>query len=41
MLQLIAPNDRGVFFDEEWQDGLNCVAWVQVYLDLLAPAGAP
>jgi hypothetical protein len=34
-VQLIAPNDQGVFFGEELQGGLNCVAWVQAYLDLL------
>ncbi len=34
-VQLIAPNDQGAFFGEKLQDGLNCVAWVQAYLDLL------
>jgi hypothetical protein len=34
-VQLIAPNDHGVFLGEEAHGGLNCVAPVQVYLDLL------
>ena len=34
-VQLIAPDDAGIFFGEEVRDGLNCVAPVQVYLDLL------
>jgi Transcriptional regulator, AbiEi antitoxin, Type IV TA system len=35
-VQLIGPDDGGVFYAEREQEGLNCVAAVQVYLDLLA-----
>jgi hypothetical protein len=34
-LQLVGPDDRGVFSGERKQEGLNCVSSVQVYLDLL------
>jgi hypothetical protein len=34
-LQLVGPNDSGVFDGEYAHDGLCCVAPVQVYLDLL------
>jgi hypothetical protein len=34
-VQLIGPDDSGVFLGEQAYDGLNCVAPVQVYLDLL------
>jgi hypothetical protein len=34
-VQLVGPNDQGIFTGEQIQDGLNCVAPVQVYLDLL------
>ena len=34
-VQLVGPNDDGVFTGEQAHDGLNCVASVQVYLDLL------
>jgi hypothetical protein len=34
-VQLIAPNDHGVFYGEESRDSLNCVSAVQAYLDLL------
>lgn len=34
-VQLVGPNDEGVFTGEHDHDGLNCVAPVQVYLDLL------
>jgi hypothetical protein len=34
-VQLVGPNDSGVFNGEEARSGLRCVAPVQVYLDLL------
>jgi hypothetical protein len=34
-VQLVGPNDSGVFDGEEARSGLRCVAPVQVYLDLL------
>jgi len=34
-VQLIGPDDRGVFDGRRQADGLSCVAPVQVYLDLL------
>ncbi|MDQ3935276.1 MAG: type IV toxin-antitoxin system AbiEi family antitoxin [Actinomycetota bacterium] len=34
-LQILGPNDVGVFAGEQKRDGLNCVATVQIYLDLL------
>jgi hypothetical protein len=34
-IQLVGPNDAGVFNGEGRYSGLNCVAPVQVYLDLL------
>lgn len=34
-LQLIGPNDMGVFSGEREHGGINCAATVQVYLDLL------
>lgn len=34
-LQLVGPNDVGVFSEERDHGGLNCVATVQIYLDLL------
>ncbi len=34
-LQLVGPNDAGVFSGEQDHRGLHCVAPVQVYLDLL------
>ncbi|MBV9338354.1 MAG: hypothetical protein JO243_20905 [Solirubrobacterales bacterium] len=34
-LQLVGPNDEGVFSGEEVRDGLPCVSAVQTYLDLL------
>jgi Transcriptional regulator, AbiEi antitoxin, Type IV TA system len=34
-VQLVGPNDEGVFTGEHNQDELNCVAPVQIYLDLL------
>ncbi|HKG40153.1 MAG TPA: hypothetical protein VKB25_14280 [Conexibacter sp.] len=35
-VQLVGPNDPGVFAGSETRDGLPCVSIVQVYLDLLA-----
>lgn len=35
-VQLLGPDDDGVFAGEAKQDGLTCVSAVQVYLDLLA-----
>jgi Transcriptional regulator, AbiEi antitoxin, Type IV TA system len=34
-VQLVGPDDIGVFTGEQQRDGLNCVAPLQVYLDLL------
>jgi hypothetical protein len=34
-VQLVGPDDLGVFIGEHPHDGLNCVSPVQVYLDLL------
>jgi hypothetical protein len=34
-VQLVGPDDLGVFIGEHPQDGLNCVSPTQVYLDLL------
>lgn len=34
-IQLVGPNDAGVFSGEDDHDGLHCVAPVQAYLDLL------
>ncbi len=34
-LQLVGPNDTGVFVGEYDHEGLNCVSTVQIYLDLL------
>ena len=34
-VQLIGPDDLGLFIGEHLHDGLNCVSPVQVYLDLL------
>jgi hypothetical protein len=34
-VQLVGPDDIGVFTGEQQHDGLNCVAPIQVYLDLL------
>ena len=34
-VQLVGPNDVGVFAGEQDRDGLRCVSAVQVYLDLL------
>jgi hypothetical protein len=34
-VQLVGPDDIGVFLGEEDRDGLRCVSTVQVYLDLL------
>ncbi|MGA2471521.1 MAG: type IV toxin-antitoxin system AbiEi family antitoxin [Solirubrobacteraceae bacterium] len=34
-VQLVGPDDVGVFLGEEDRDGLRCVSMVQVYLDLL------
>lgn len=34
-IQLVGPNDAGVFSGEQDHDGLHCVAPVQAYLDLL------
>ena len=33
-VQLLCPNDEGVFMNEQYCDGLPCVATVQTYLDL-------
>lgn len=33
-VQLVSPDDVGVFIGEQQHDGLNCVSSVQVYLDL-------
>lgn len=35
-VQIVGPNDAGVFAGEQLQSGLSCVATVQTYLDLLA-----
>src|SRR5580692_4645114 len=41
-VQLIGPDDLGVFIGEHPHDGLNCVSSAQVYLDLLhLPERAP
>jgi hypothetical protein len=41
-VQLVGPDDLGVFFGEHPHDGLNCVSSAQVYLDLLhLPERAP
>ena len=34
-IQLVGPNDAGVFSGEQDRDGLHCVAPIQAYLDLL------
>lgn len=34
-VQLVGPDDIGVFLGEEDRDGIRCVSTVQVYLDLL------
>jgi hypothetical protein len=34
-VQLVGPDDSGIFIGEEERDGLNCVTDAQVYLDLL------
>ena len=34
-VQLVGPDDLGVFIGEHLHDGLNCVSLAQVYLDLL------
>jgi hypothetical protein len=41
-VQLVGPDDLGVFIGEHPRDGLNCVSLEQVYLDLLhLPERAP
>ncbi len=41
-VQLVGPDDLGVFIGEHPHDGLNCVSSAQVYLDLLhLPERAP
>jgi hypothetical protein len=41
-VQLVGPDDDGVFIGEENHDGLNCVTAAQTYLDLLhLPERAP
>jgi hypothetical protein len=41
-VQLVGPDDLGVFIGEQRHDGLNCVSPAQVYLDLLhLPERAP
>ena len=35
-VQLVGPDDQGVFDGRRSEDGLPCVAPVQVYLDLLS-----
>jgi hypothetical protein len=41
-VQLVGPDDNGIFIGEEDHDGLNCVTTAQAYLDLLQlPERAP
>lgn len=41
-VQLVGPDDSGIFIEEYPHDGLNCVSPAQVYLDLLhLPERAP
>jgi hypothetical protein len=41
-VQLVGPDDSGIFIGEEDHDGLNCVTAAQTYLDLLhLPERAP